>query len=289
MVIEFDTPGHAASWGVGYPMLTIRDCPSYVHNINNIPLDPTSSYTYNALHKFFAEMSALFVDNFIHFGGDEVVYGCWGEDKRVSAFMRAHGFNYDQLLNYYFTQLWQPLTTWAKHPVVWQEVFLSGVSLPPSAVVHLWQSPSGGVTLEDVVNAGMRGIVSPGWYLDHLDQTWQNMYAIDPLTNCSTATVPSSSSSPAASLGDSARGCFNITDPTKVGLALGGEAAMWGEQVDETNLEARVWPRAAAVAERLWSAAHVNDVNEALPRLLAHRCRLVRRGVAAAPLQPGYC
>ena len=274
MVVEFDTPGHAASWGVGYPALTVTDCPSYTHNINNIPLNPTLPSTYTQMQAFFKEMAGLFSDNYMHFGGDEVVYGCWGQDAAVVSFMTQHGFNYNQLLNYYFTTLWQPLPVWSKSPVVWQEVFLAHVSLPIDAIVHIWQAPTGGVTVADVVATGLRGIVSPGWYLDHLDQTWVDMYAIDPLTNCSAA---------------SGGACFNITDPAEAAVVLGGEAAMWGEQVDQTNIEGRVWPRAAAVAERLWSDASLQDPDAALSRLLAQRCRMVRRGINASPLQPGFC
>lgn len=34
----------------------------------------------------------------------------------------------------------------------------------------------------------------------------------------------------------------------------GAEAALWTEQVDEWALDARLWPRASALAERLWSS-----------------------------------
>ena len=41
--------------------------------------------------------------------------------------------------------------------------------------------------------------------------------------------------------------------PANEELILGGEAAMWTEQVDSAAIVHKLWPRAAALAERLWS------------------------------------
>ena len=63
---------------------------------------------------------------------------------------------------------------------------------------------------------------------------------------------------------------------------------MWGEKADARSLNAKLWPHAAAVAEQLW-AGHSDDTENALSRLLRHRCRMVQRGVAVTALQPGFC
>lgn len=71
---------------------------------------------------------------------------------------------------------------------------------------------------------------------------------------------------------------------------MGGEACMWAEAVNEFNIMPRMWPRASAAAEKLWSARNVNNYEEAQQRLEEHTCRMNARGIAAQPPNgPGVC
>jgi hexosaminidase len=64
---------------------------------------------------------------------------------------------------------------------------------------------------------------------------------------------------------------------------------MWGEDVDSQTLDPQVWPRAAAIAERLWSPQDVTDVKDATVRMVALSCVLKQRGINSVPLAPGFC
>jgi hexosaminidase len=55
--------------------------------------------------------------------------------------------------------------------------------------------------------------------------------------------------------------------PEQAALILGGEACMWTEYVNEETVDSRLWPRAAAIAERLWSPADVTDAESMYKRL----------------------
>lgn len=61
---------------------------------------------------------------------------------------------------------------------------------------------------------------------------------------------------------------------------LGGEAAMWSEVVNDFTVESRVWPRSAAVAERLWSDPNLaNDIPDMYRRLAHVEEHLIARGL----------
>jgi hexosaminidase len=63
-----------------------------------------------------------------------------------------------------------------------------------------------------------------------------------------------------------ADGAANLSDEEKQRI-LGGEACMWAEYVSPENIDSRIWPRAAAIAERLWSPQNVQDVTSMYSRL----------------------
>lgn len=63
---------------------------------------------------------------------------------------------------------------------------------------------------------------------------------------------------------------------------------MWGEYADDSSVETKIWPRAAAAAERLWTNSNSN-VKQAETRFYRQRERLVSRGINAEAVIPRWC
>ncbi|XP_061656143.1 beta-hexosaminidase subunit beta isoform X1 [Phyllopteryx taeniolatus] len=269
VIPEFDTPGHTQSWGKGQADLLTPCFAGSEPSGSFGPVNPIINTTYDFMRRLFQEVAAVFPDDYVHLGGDEVDFTCWKSNPDIQRFMEQQGFgkNYSELESLYIQRLLDIVASTKKGCVIWQEVFDNGVKLKADTLIHVWKGTQQQYQNEmaNVTAAGYRTLLSTPWYLNRIayGQDWRDHYAADPQD-------------------------FQGTEEQKK-LVIGGEACLWGEYVDATNLTPRLWPRASAVAERLWSAKNVTDVNDAYDRLSSHRCRMVERGIPAEPLFSSYC
>jgi hexosaminidase len=260
VVPEFDIPGHATSWLVGYPRLASAPGPYRIERnwgVFDPTMDPTRESTYQFLDEFIGEMAALFPDPFFHIGGDEVTGKQWKNSPHIRAFMRKEQLkNTEELQAYFNRRLQKTVAKYGKRMEGWDEIL--DPDLPKDIVIQSWR---GQKSLAEAARHGFSSILSAGYYLDHMEPA-STLYAVDPLD----------------------RDAASLTDEEKARI-LGGEVAMWSEFVSPENVDSRIWPRAAAVAERLWSPQEVKDVASMYRRLDAVSGEF--EGLAAgAPVEP---
>jgi hexosaminidase len=242
VVPEFDMPGHSTAWFVGYPELASGPGPYQIERkwgVFDPAMNPAEERTYKFLDSFIGEMANLFPDQYFHIGGDEVNGKEWDANPNIQAFMRAHGLKTNQDLQAYFnTRVQKIVSKHGKTMVGWDEILRP--DLPKDIVVQSWRGQD---SLAAAARQGYRGILSYGYYLDLMWPASRH-YAVDPM-------------------GD---GAANLTTEEEHRI-LGGEACMWSEYVSPESIDSRIWPRAAAIAERLWSPQNVTDVNSMYQRL----------------------
>src|SRR6266705_4030546 len=138
---EFDIPGHATSWLVGYPELGSAPGPYKIERGAGIfepALDPTREQTYKFLDSFLGEMATLFPDAYMHIGGDENEGHQWSSNTKIQAFMKAKGIKDNHALQAYFNQhLSKILQKLGKKMIGWDEILHP--DLPKDTVIHSWR------------------------------------------------------------------------------------------------------------------------------------------------------
>lgn len=282
VIPEFDVPGHATSWLVAFPELASAPGP-YVPDAKNgfieenveqsmmIPeviqhvgtyrlernagifdptLNPILEETYEVLNNFIGEMAPLFPDAYFHIGGDENEGRHWDANPQIQEFMKKNNIADNHELQTYFNKrLLKILSRYNKKMIGWDEILQP--DLPKSALIHSWRGQKG---LAEAARSGYQTILSNGYYIDLLRPAYEH-YLNDPL--------PSD---------------IDLTEEQKTNV-LGGEATMWSELVTPLTIDSRIWPRTAAIAERLWSPAEVKDVEDMYRRLEYISFRLEEHGL----------
>jgi hexosaminidase len=242
VVPEFDMPGHTTAWLAAYPGLASAPGPYTIERAWGIfdpTMDPSLSRLYTFLDSFIGEMAALFPDEYFHVGGDEVNGKQWNASTRIRAFKKQKQLADNAALQAYFNRrLHQILEKHGKKMIGWDEIFHP--DLPKTAMVQSWRGQS---YLAKAARQGYAGVLSFGYYLDQM-QPASYHYAIDPL----------------------GKEAADLTEAEKSRI-LGGEVCMWGEYVTPENIDSRIWPRTAAIAERLWSPQQQNDIQDMYRRL----------------------
>ena len=253
VIPEFDMPGHTTSWFVGYPRFASGPGPYEIvrtWGVYDATFDPSREEVYAFIDGFITEMSALFSDPYWHIGGDEVNGKEWDANGGIRRFKRLHGLADNAALQAYFNRrLARILGRHGKRMIGWDEIL--NPDLPTTAVVQSWR---GIEYLPQTVRSGRHAILSAPYYLDQMYAA-EDHY-VDPLPD---------------SLGLS---------PEEAARVLGGEACMWGEHIDSSTIDSRLWPRLGAVAEKLWSPAGVTDVHDMYRRLRIVSLRLDELGLS---------
>ncbi|XP_046659208.1 chitooligosaccharidolytic beta-N-acetylglucosaminidase-like [Homalodisca vitripennis] len=286
MIMELDMPAHAGNgwqWAPAAAQGNITVC------VNKEPwnqyclqppcgqLNPANRYLYGVLGKLFQELlEVLPPGEAIHMGGDEVYFPCWNQTQEITDWMLSRGLDLSESS---FLQIWgefhkKVLDQWdleighKKTPVLLWTSHLTNINIieryldKDRFVIESWTDSMDPLPTQ-LMDKGYRVIMATrdAWYLDH--GFWgRTQY-------------------------HSWRRAYDNRLPQGRNM-LGGEVAMWGELVDDHNLDAKVWPRATAAAERLWSDPTTTN-RLAEDRLVEQRDRLVKRGLQPEAIQPRWC
>ncbi|RTY67207.1 beta-N-acetylhexosaminidase [Flavobacterium sp. LB2P53] len=264
VIPEIDVPGHASALLTAYPEIGSKVGEGEItyevqrnSGIFNATLDPINPKTYEVLSSIFDEVCPLFPSSYFHIGGDENNGKEWNANPAIQQFKKDNNLASNHDLQTYFNMKLIPiLKKYNKKLMGWEEIMTENMS--KDAIIHAWRGTNegqeAGGALIKAAKSGYNTVLSNGYYID-LMLGIESHYLNDPIPK------------------------KIILSPEEKARVLGGEAAMWSELVTPLNIDSRIWPRTAAIAERLWSDESVTDMNSLRKRLKTISFRLEELGI----------
>ena len=293
-IIEIDSPGHTASVAYSMPdLIAAFNQQPWAIFCNEPPCGQMKLNNPDVLN-FFDQVAADLYPRVVpytsrfHTGGDELNAQVYALDPDVGTNDTA---TIQKFLQQFVSHLHTKVRAAGLHPIVWEEMITTwNLTLDTNdTLVQTWLGES---SLAQVTNEGYEALFGEynWWYLDCGFGQW-----VDPnITNAATAIIPPYTDycSPYKSWREvlAYDPITNLT-ASQAQKVAGGEVHMWGELTDPVNLDSKVWPRASAASEVLWSGPHgVKGVNETVTRRLADiRERMVSQGFGASLVQMTWC
>ena len=224
--------------------------------------------TFTFLENVLTEVMELFPGRWIHIGGDEAPKRRWQESAVAQAVIRREGLKDEQQLQSWFVQrIERFLSSRGRRLIGWDEILEGG--LAPNAAVMSWRGTEGGIA---AAKAGHDVVMSPSshTYLDSYQTELREKEPGEPLAiNNFVPLARVYAFDPLAGLA-----------PEHHARVLGAQGQLWSEYIpDERDLQHKAWPRAAALAEVVWTAPERRDWEDFRTRLDAHARRWEAMGV----------
>ena len=263
IIPEIEMPGHSLAVLAAYPNLGCTGGPYEVGTHWGVYDDiycAGNDSVYLFLQDVLDEVMALFPSKYIHIGGDESPKVRWEKCPKCQARIKQEGLKDEHALQSYFIQRMEKyLNSKGRQIIGWDEILEGG--LAPNATVMSWRGIEGGIAAakqkHDV-------IMTPGEYC-YLDK-YQSRSPNEPLAIggfLPVSKVYSYEPVPAELSSEEAR------------YIKGAQGNVWTEYINNTDyLEYMVYPRAAALAEVLWSPKEKRNYDDFVNRLKVHTGRL---------------
>ncbi len=270
IVPEIDVPGHATAILTAYPEIGskyVKDPKEQKQTQYTIErnagvftptLDPSNPETYKLLSEIFDEVCPLFPGKYFHIGGDENEGKDWDANPVIQKFKEKNNFKTNHELQSFFTLKLVPmLKKHNKEIIGWEEIMND--KMPKGTIIHSWKGPNEGSPAgESLINAAKKGyktILSNGFYIDLMQSV--NDHYLSPI-------IPKEA----------------VLTKEEKDRILGGEVTMWSELVTSKNIDSRIWPRTAAIAELFWSNEKAINLKSMKKRLQFVSNRLEELGIS---------